>query len=299
MLHVDKINKTFGSTLAVTQLDIDVAVGQIRGLLGPNGAGKSTTIRMICGVLVPNSGTIEIDGIDLSTQPSKAKQLLGYVPEGAPLPFQLLPIEYLQHTATMYGVRRSEIKKLIEHWAEKCDISTVLQKPIGSLSRGFRQRVALASALLHSPKLLVLDEPSTGLDPAQNATFRNLLHELSETTAIIYSSHNLAEVEATCDAVSIVNHGQLLLDGSFEALRSEDSAVVVEVSPASIAVQIGGNEIQNIDNDWAQCTIESLTGEEIAAQVAALGGKIRLLHPLVASLETNYLRIINDSEAIA
>lgn len=299
MLHAQKINKSFGPTHAVVQLDLDVEVGQIRGLLGPNGAGKSTAIRMICGVLAPDSGTIELNGVDLSVQPSKAKELLGYVPDGAPLPFELLPIEFLRYTASMYGMRSRASKELIEDWAVKCDITTVLKKPIGSLSRGFRQRVALAGALLHSPKLLVLDEPSTGLDPAQNASFRELLRELSKTSAIIYSSHNLAEVEATCDVVSIIHNGKLLLDGAFSAMESEDSSIIVEVSPKTIAEQIGGTEIDHIDSDWARCTVGALAGEVIVDQVARFGGKIRLLQPVTSSLESNYLRIIHESETVS
>jgi len=296
MLQVNNTCKNYGTTRAVRQLNLHVEMGQIRGLLGPNGAGKTTTIRMICGALAPSSGSILINDIDVSKHPSKAKAVLGYVPEGAPLPLELLPLEYLRHTAKMYGLSSALAKEKIDYWAARCAIEEVLRKPIGSLSRGFRQRIALASSLLHTPKLLVLDEPSTGLDPEQSASFRELLRELSKTTAIIYSSHHLAEVEATCDVISIINQGKLLLDGDFSSLHSGTRSMMVEVSPHEIATQLHGCDILSIDETWARCTVEKVDGEQIVSEVSSLGGKLRLLQPVVASLESNYLRIIHDSE---
>jgi ABC-2 type transport system ATP-binding protein len=296
MLQVLKISKSFGSTKAVKQLELNVRVGQIHGLLGPNGAGKSTTIRMICGVLAPTSGRVKIDGVNLATNPSAAKRLLGYVPEGAPLPIELVPNEYLRYTASMFGIHKKERDKLISYWADRCDISDVLFKPIGNLSRGYRQRVSLASALVHNPKLLVLDEPSSGFDPAQNAKFRLLLNELSETTAIIYSSHHLPEVEATCDSVSIINHGNLLFDGELTAISSVKPSLVVEVSPPSIAEQLNVSGITKIDSNWVRCSINATESETIASKVSSLDGIIRLIQPEAESLESNYLRIISESE---
>lgn len=298
MLQLNNICKNYGTTHAVRQLNLHVEMGQIRGLLGPNGAGKTTTIRMICGVLAPSSGSVLIDDIDVAKHPSKAKAVLGYVPEGAPLPLELLPMEYLRHTAKMFGLPPSQAKEMIDYWADRCDIKDVLRKPIGSLSRGFRQRVSLANSLLHTPKLLVLDEPSTGLDPEQSASFRELLRDLSKTTAIIYSSHHLAEVEATCDVISIIHQGKLLLDGDFTSLHSGAKSMMVEVSPPEIAKQLNGCDIFSIDETWARCAIEEMDGEQIVSEVSSLGGKLRLLQPVVATLESNYLRIIHDSEQL-
>jgi ABC-2 type transport system ATP-binding protein len=296
MLQVNNISKSYGTTHAVRQLNLHVEMGQIRGLLGPNGAGKTTTIRMICGVLAPSSGSVLINDMDVSKHPSKTKEILGYVPEGAPLPLELLPMEYLRHTARMYGLTSAQAVEMIDYWADRCDIKDVLRKPIGSLSRGFRQRVALASSLLHKPALLVLDEPSTGLDPEQSASFRELLRELSRTTAIIYSSHHLAEVEVTCDVISIIHQGKLLLDGDFTSLRSGAQSMKVEVSPHEIVTQIKGHGFYSIDETWASCTVDEVDGEQIVSTVSSLGGKIRLLQPSVSSLESNYLRIIHDAE---
>jgi len=299
MLQTHNLSKTFGSTIAVDALDLTVQVGQIRGLLGPNGAGKSTTIRMMCGVLAPTSGCVTIQELNISTHPRTAKQLLGYVPEGAPLPLELLPMEYLKHSASMFGLVGGERVKAIGYWAERCDIEHVLRKPIGSLSRGYRQRVALAAALVHKPKLIVLDEPSTGLDPAQSASFRELLKEVKKNAAVIYSSHHLAEVEATCDVVSIIHHGKLIHDGDFQTLQSDDTSIEVEVSPHSIAEHLSGSNIVRIDDVWTRCTVESTDGEQVVSQVAECGGKIRLIHPASDSIESNYLRIIRASEAVS
>jgi ABC-2 type transport system ATP-binding protein len=295
MLQVRQISKTFGSARAVDQLNLTVERGQICGLLGPNGAGKSTTIRIICGVLIPNSGTVEIDGVDIATNPSSAKQSLGYVPEGAPLPLELLPLEYLSSMASLYGLRGAQKKEAIFHWAKQCDISSVLQKPIGSLSRGYRQRVALTAALLHEPKLLILDEPSTGLDPVQRATFHSLLREVSEHAAVLYSSHHLAEVEATCDVTAIINHGKLIDNHLFAELMNKDNQTI-EVSSKEVAISIGGEDLKELENGWVRCLVEQ-NAEEIVELVQKNGGSVRLIQPTTQSLEAKYLELILDSEA--
>lgn len=297
MLKLQQLSKTFGRIKAVDLLDLDVQCGQIRGLLGPNGAGKSTLIRMTCGVLAPTSGSVRINGFDLSAEPKRVKQILGYVPEGAPLPQEFRPVEYLKHRASMYSLLGDARKKAVEKWTERCDITDVLRQPIGTLSRGYRQRVSLAAALLHNPKLLVLDEPSTGLDPEQIASFRELLKEVSDTSAILYSSHNLTEVETTCDVVSIINRGKLLFDNEFKNLKRDEAIVVIEVSPISIAEKIGGKGIEKLDETWARCKVGAKNAENIATKVFNAGGKIRLLQPESQSLETMYLQIIQDSNS--
>jgi ABC-2 type transport system ATP-binding protein len=295
MLQTHNLSKTFGSKVAVENLNISVEVGQVRGLLGPNGAGKSTAIRMICGVLAPTCGTVTIDGFDISMNPTSAKKLLGYVPEGAPLPHELLPIEFLKYTASLFGISGNERKSAISLWADRCDISDVLRKPIGTLSRGYRQRVALAAALVHKPRLIVLDEPSTGLDPEQNASFRLLLKELSEHAAIIYSSHHLSDVEATCDVVTIINRGVGILDGDLSDLCSESTELLVEVSPSTIANQIDGTGITQLEGNWVRCFVNG-DASQVASSVLEAGGQIRLIKPVTDSIETNYLRIIHSSE---
>ena len=172
ILQTSNLTRSFANIIALRSVDLSLERGQIRGLLGPNGAGKSTTLRIICGVLMPNEGSIYVDGVNLIADPVKAKALIGYLPEGAPLPSELLPSEYLKYVASMYGLTGDDRTRAIGLSVERCDITDVLEKPIAILSRGYRQRVALAASMMHKPKLLVLDEPSTGLDPGQSASFR-------------------------------------------------------------------------------------------------------------------------------
>ena len=303
MLHVKQLTKRFGASQVVCQLDLSVERGQVRGLLGPNGAGKSTTIRMICGVMTPDHGVVEIDGVDLSKNPDEAKRSIGYLPEGAPLPSELLPSEYLKYVASMYGLTGDDRTRAIGSSVERCDITDVLEKPIAILSRGYRQRVALAASMMHKPKLLVLDEPSTGLDPEQSASFRQLVRETADTAAVLYSSHHLSEVEATCDVVSIICDGRVVVDSTFQALQQDGARVVVEVSPHEIADKLSGKNPSELDTDWIRCEVDvstqslELAGEKITQQVASAGGKIRLLHPVSDSLESTYLRYIHEAES--
>jgi len=293
MLNVQEICKSFGQTVAVDHLDITVQKGQICGLLGPNGAGKSTTIRLICGVLAPSSGNVYIGGVNLKNNPKQAKQLLGYVPEGAPLPLELLPMEYLSHTASLYGLSRSSRKKSIESWADCCEISDVLQKPIGLLSRGYRQRVSLVAALLHQPTLLILDEPSAGLDPVQQSSFNSLLQRISESAAILYSSHHLAEVEATCDDVVIIHHGKRIAEYSF-ATKDSDLTITIEVSTKEVANAILGFNITELDDGWVRCEVRQPC-EEIVDRIQKNGGKVRLIQPTTHSLEKMYFKLVHNS----
>ncbi len=292
MLRVRQISKNFGSTIAVDRLDLTVEKGQICGLLGPNGAGKSTTLRIICGVLIPDFGTVEIDGVALATSPSRAKQSVGYVPEGAPLPLELLPMEYFSSMASLYGLDRAQTKQSILYWADRCDVSNVLRQPIGTLSRGYRQRVALTAALLHEPTLLILDEPSTGLDPAQRVEFRALLQDVAKNAAVLYSSHHLAEVEETCDITAIINFGKLLESHSWNE-TNETKRQTIEVSSKEIAVSMGGEQVVALENGWVRCSVEQ-SAEDIVDVVQNHGGKVRLIQPEIQSLEAKYLDLISE-----
>jgi len=295
MLQAQQICKEYGTTKVVNGLNLSVESGQICGLLGPNGAGKSTSIRMICGVLAPTSGSIKIAGFDISKKPSQAKQVIGYVPEGAPLPLEMLPVEFLKTTASIYGITGKQKIDAISEWAERCDIADVLRKPIGSLSRGYRQRVALASSLLHQPKLVVLDEPSTGLDPMQRSSFHDLLREVSSNAAVLYSSHHLSEVESTCDSIAIINHGKRIANYSCDVVKEEETQIV-EVSSIEVASSIGATVITKLEGDWVRCSIEQ-PREKIAGLVQESGGSIRLLKPAEKTLESIYVELINNESA--
>ena len=251
---------------------------------------------------MPNEGNIRVDGINLIDRPVSAKAIIGYLPEGAPLPSELRGIDYLSYVGRMYGLSQDICKDAIEEWSIRCDIEQVLYQSIGTLSRGYRQRVGLAAALLHRPKLVVLDEPSTGLDPEQCVSFRLLIKEVASEAAVLYSSHNLAEVEATCDVVSILCNGRIVADGTFESLRVGGTSVSVEVSPHSVAQALPTTNCYPMDEKWMCCVCEkdnlstNELGEQIASIVSSEGGSIRLIQPIGETPEMTYLRLIQESQ---
>lgn len=296
ILQTSNLTRRFATILALKSVDLSLEVGEIRGLLGPNGAGKSTALRMICGVLMPSEGEVLINGTSLSHDPVRAKKYIGYLPEGAPLPSELRGFDYLSFVGKMYGLDSSTRKQAIDEWSSRCDIERILYQQIGTLSRGYRQRVGLAAALLHSPTLVVLDEPSTGLDPEQCVSFRELIKEVSREAAVLYSSHSLAEVEATCDVVSILCNGRIVADGTFDSLSVGESAVSVEVSPHSIAEVLPTTSCNVIDENWIRCICTDILGEKAAKIVADAGGSIRLIQPMIETAEATYLRLIQESQ---
>jgi len=299
ILQTTNLTRDFATIHALRGVDLSLQKGQIRGLLGPNGAGKSTALRMICGVLAPTRGKVLIDGIDFLSDPVKAKRRIGYLPEGAPLPSELRAVDYLSYVGRMYGLDTPARAEAIGTWSQRCDITRVLNQTIGTLSRGYRQRIGLAAALLHQPKLVVLDEPSTGLDPEQSISFRAIVRDVAADAAVLYSSHNLAEVEATCDVVSILSQGRIVADGTFESLSTGGSSVSVEVSPHSMTSKLSTTSCVAIDEKWMRCVCEEDSGEEIAKIISKEGGLIRLIQPVGESTEMMYLRLIQDSQVQA
>ncbi len=217
MLHVQGLVKKFGNLTAVGGIDLTIERGELVGLLGPNGAGKTTTIRMLCGVLEPDAGDIKIDGVSLAAAPVRAKARIGWLAEGAPLPGEFRVSEYLASAAAIRGIPREAIGR----WADRCQIDTVLRRRISQLSRGFRQRVALAAAMLHDPAVLVLDEPTIGLDPLMQQEFYHLLAEVSqEGRTVFLSSHIMPEVERVCDRVAIIREGRVVAVEDVATLKS-------------------------------------------------------------------------------
>jgi ABC-type multidrug transport system ATPase subunit len=234
-------------------------------------------------VLEPDAGDIKIDGVSLAAAPVRAKARIGWLAEGAPLPGEFRVSEYLASAAAIRGIPREAIGR----WADRCQIDTVLRRRISQLSRGFRQRVALAAAMLHDPAVLVLDEPSTGLDPSQSSELRTLLAEIAESAAVLYSSHNLAEVEATCHRVAVLACGNIVFDGRFDERDTPCQRTAVEVSPHTVAAAIDGEHRRVIDDDWIACVVPG-TPEQTAEAIVAAGGRLRLLKPIGASLEEAY-----------
>ena len=218
MLVLDRVTKRFGSTVAVDQLSLEIKTGQVLGLLGPNGAGKTTTMRLIVGFTNPELGTITLDGVSVTDEPQRVRQRIGYLPENNPLYPELLVSEMLASSAKMKQLSVDVLAQSLDFVVPAVGLTEVYHQPIGELSKGYRQRVGIALALLHQPDVLILDEPTEGLDPNQRADIRTLLRDLAKNKTVIISTHVMQEVSAICDRIVIINHGSIVADGTEKTL---------------------------------------------------------------------------------
>jgi len=219
MISVENLSRHFGSTIALNDVSLGVEKGEIVGLLGPNGAGKTTMMRIITGYLAPTSGTVRVAGFDVRRDSLDARRRIGYLPETVPVYSELTVREYLAFTGALHDLTPSMVSSRIELCMEKTGISAVSHRLIGHLSKGYRQRVGLAQALLHDPELLILDEPTVGLDPTQVVEIRELIRELSRSHTVILSSHILPEVSHICSRVIIIDQGRIVGAGTQEELE--------------------------------------------------------------------------------
>jgi ABC-2 type transport system ATP-binding protein len=227
MIEAQNLTKTYGSVQALCGVSFSLKEGEIVGLLGPNGAGKTTTIKILTGYLQPDSGDVRIDGLDVLTQTKEVQKRLGYLPESAPLYPELSIQRYLQMMADLREIPGDEQLECISEAVYATNITDHLTRPIGELSKGFRQRVGLAQAILHRPKLLILDEPTIGLDPTQILDIRRLIQRLARHSTILFSTHILSEVEALCDRAIIVLNGEIRADARLSELASSADAILV------------------------------------------------------------------------
>ncbi|MFN6088205.1 MAG: ATP-binding cassette domain-containing protein [Cyclobacteriaceae bacterium] len=220
-IKIENLSKRYGPQRAVDNISFEVKAGEILGFLGPNGAGKSTTMKMITGYLSVGDGTIFIGGKKLQESGDEIKRHIGYLQENNPLYLDMPVIEYLGFCAALQGVEKGLINERIRKMVSVCGLNAEKHKKIGELSKGYRQRVGLAQALIHDPEILVLDEPTTGLDPNQIVEIRKLIREIGKEKTVILSTHILPEVEATCDRILIINKGRIVADGTSETLRKQ------------------------------------------------------------------------------
>ena len=313
MIEVSGLSKRFASRLAVDAISFSVAEGEVVGFLGPNGAGKSTTLRMITGFLAPSGGSVKVGGIDVDGDPIGARRLIGYMPEGVPLYPEMRVAEYLRYRAALKGVPRRGIGDAVERSLNDAAVDDAADRIIGQLSKGYRQRVGLADALVADPPLLILDEPSSGLDPNQIRQVRELLRGFAGKKTIFVSTHILPEVEAICERVVIIHQGKKVGEGaphelrqhfggrhlvrivgrgSVEAFRQALSAVervreVLELRPEEDELVRGTLEVDP----------EAESSEDVFAAVAAAGLKLRELHLEEASLEAVFGELTTSEEA--
>lgn len=223
-IEVQHLTKAFGPKKAINNISFNIKKGEVIGFLGPNGAGKSTTMRILAGLIPATSGIARINGISIALHPQKIKRNMAFMPENNPLPEDLRVIEYLRHRAGLKEIPKREQKKQIETVMDLCDLThTASQKMIRTLSKGFRQRIGIADALLANPKVLILDEPTIGLDPHQILAIRHLIKNLQSQMTILISSHILPEIEVSCDQIIILNQGVIVAQGSSEALKKNFS----------------------------------------------------------------------------
>lgn len=216
---VKNLTKKYGEQRAVDDISFEVKTGEVVGFLGPNGAGKSTTMKMITCYMAPTQGEISVDNLLVDQNPDEIKKKIGYLPENNPLYMEMPIIDYLRFCAQIQGVPKEKIGGRIKEMVDVCGLAEERHKRINQLSKGYRQRVGLAQAMIHDPEVLILDEPTTGLDPNQIVEIRNLIKELGKAKTVILSSHILSEVEATCDRILIIKSGRIVADGSSENLR--------------------------------------------------------------------------------
>jgi len=235
-IKIKSLTKSFGAIRAVRNVSFNVSHGEVLGFLGPNGAGKSTTMKMITGFLEPTSGTVEVNGHDVLENPLSVKRSIGYLPEGAPAYGEMTVKNFLNFIADIRQLNGAIRKKRLDEVIETINIGTVIDQSIETLSKGFKRRVGLAQAILHDPNILILDEPTDGLDPNQKHEVRNLIKKMSKEKAIIISTHILEEVDAVCTRAIIISSGELLFDGTPTQLIAKSDQSDIEHAFRNITI---------------------------------------------------------------
>jgi ABC-2 type transport system ATP-binding protein len=279
MIEVKNLTKRYGPTLAVSDVSFEVQKGEVLGFLGPNGAGKTTTMRVITGYLPASDGSVSVAGYDVHDHPLEAKRRTGYLPENPPVYPDMTVREYLSFVARIKGVTSRDVKKRVDEVSEKCSVTDVRDRQIGKLSKGYRQRVGLAQALIHNPDVLVLDEPTAGLDPKQIIETRELIKGLAGQHTVVLSTHILPEVSKTCQRVVVINAGKIVAVGTPDELTRrltgfETVMITVEGPAAEIMDKLqrvsGVNMVEPREADGALITLEvhAEKGHDVRAELA-------------------------------
>lgn len=306
MIDIQNLTKNYGRFTAVNNLSFKVGTGQVVGFLGPNGAGKTTTLRMLTGFLPPTSGTATIAGYDIFKDSIKAREQIGYMPENVPLYDDMRVREYLRFRAQLKGLKGSDVRKNVNEAMELCGLTHMKRRMIKTLSKGYRQRVGLADALVHKPQLLILDEPTNGLDPNQIRSIRKLIRRLGTSHTILVSSHILSEVEMIADQIVIIDGGQIKASDTPEELINGMRAA------GKISLEIRGDKdtiqgaldrldhvkkvvVDSVDGEWVHfevlCESGTDTREKISQIASQYGWSIRTLHRHKGTLEDVFVEL--------
>lgn len=301
MIEVRGLTKSYGDRLAIKDLNFTVKKGEVVGFLGPNGAGKSTTMKIITGYMAPSTGEVRVGGFDVFENPLEVKSQIGYLPETPPVYTDMIVEDYLIYVARLRGKSKLEAKSLAQAAMEKTNLGEVQKRLIGNLSKGFRQRVGLAQALVGDPEVLILDEPTVGLDPKQVHEMRDLIQRLKGQHTIILSTHILPEVQASCDRIIIINRGQIVAEDSLESLgkrmsasgqvtlkvrrKQEDLVRTLSDVKGVVAVRREGATL-DVSVDHNEDTIEA-----IAEQAVKMGAGLVELKALDLDLEEIFIRL--------
>jgi len=310
MITVQGVTKRYADVVAVEDLSFEVARGEVVGFLGPNGAGKSTTMKMITGTLQPDEGAVLFDGASIAADLTAAKRRVGYLPEANPLYDELLVSEYLDYVADLRGLSPEDTRSGVAEAVDETDIGSVFYRPIGECSKGYRQRIGLAGAILHRPEVLVLDEPTEGLDPNQRVEIRRLVGSLGRERTVLLSTHVMQEVEATCSRLVILSRGQLAAEGTVQDLvanRTSGIRYIVEADGESVAESlaglrgVSGHTTDSIDGR-TRVQLDSSDAVELRPEIFAMardrGWTLWELHREQASLEQLFRNLTTDDEEV-
>jgi ABC-2 type transport system ATP-binding protein len=310
VIQAESLSRSYGERWAIHDVSFQARQGEILGFLGPNGAGKTTTMRILTGFLAPSSGRASIAGFDVVERPLEAKRHLGYLPEVVPLYDEFTTREYLSFVARLKGVDRRRIPDAVERAITLCRVEEVADRLLHNLSRGYRQRVGLAHAVVHDPEVLILDEPTSAMDPRQIVEIRNVIKGLRGSHTVILSTHILPEATAVCDRVVVINEGQIVAVDTYEQLaarlRSSDKTLVRAARPAAapdLAKRlgaIGGVRQVTTGQMPGELLVESALGTDVREQVAKAvvdsGAGLMELRPLSMSLEDVFLKLVTHED---
>jgi ABC-2 type transport system ATP-binding protein len=311
VIHVSRLTKYYGDYPAVRDVSFDVPAGQVVGFLGPNGAGKTTTMRILAGFLTATSGKASIDGHDVFWEPEEVRRRIGYMPENCPLYPEMRVAEYLHFRGGIKGLHGRRRRLRMDYVLKRCWLTDVRRQLIGTLSKGYRQRVGLADALLADPPVLILDEPTAGLDPSQIRASRELIRELGKQHTILLSTHILPEVEMTCDSVIIIHRGQVVASGKLAELAHKAGARTTLIAEFEGAIDTAPvlqlPEIVHLDRektpDGIRFRITTDKEAELSPRLCALsvknGWRLRELRPQRQTLEEMFVRIVEQDESVS